>query len=315
MLVDALSIRALLESLLTVTLLSGSNIIITLATALLTQLAHVVIKCVLTVPLSLPLGTLVSHIHTFTLPAALGTILGHPLPVVVALARGPGSPLSTPGVGVSADLVSTIIFSWVDIITSLVSTIVLLASGLEPRSEPRVGDGTHVSSGNSEITTLSPAASPAVLHSEVILGVTDTGDGMATSGAVTSLVDTSLVSHEVTGDLEPTDRGPEVARAVTDQSIRLAAVSAGTLLSPVGDVLGSSNSAGFLEPIEYLTHPSTTTSIPLDAVETLLLSKALQDTSLGLVVSLEGSNSGEDPARSAGFLVLDLGHSDTPPVL
>lgn len=206
---NAVSVRTLLESLLAVsTILGRCDVIITLSTTLPAQLAHVVGEGVVAVALALPLNTLGAHVDTLALSAALGTVLGHPLPVIVALTGISGGPLSTSGVGVLADLVTTIILGRIHIIASLIRTIVLLSGGLEPGSESGVGDVTHVTSGDSEITTLSPAATPAVLHSEEILGVSNTGDSMTSSGAVSSLVDTSLVSHEVTGNLETHRKGP-----------------------------------------------------------------------------------------------------------
>eukprot|EP00116_Pleurobrachia_bachei_P012902 sb/3473164/ len=64
-------------------------------------------------------------------------------------------------------------------------------------SESHVGDTTDVSSGNSEESNLSPSASPAVLHSEVCAGVTNTDDGMASAVTVPVVVNSSPIPHEV----------------------------------------------------------------------------------------------------------------------
>ena len=60
-----------------------------------------------------------------------------------------------------------------------------------PASVYLVGDSTHISSSNVEVTVHSEALSPAVLHDEVVGSVSDTGDGVASSAASALSVDTA----------------------------------------------------------------------------------------------------------------------------
>ena len=81
--------------------------------------------------------------------------------------------------------------------TTLTISLLHHSGGLQSGSESHVCDSTHVTTGNSEVPTLSPSGSPAVLHPEVGAGVTHTDDSVASTSTVPVVIDTSPIPHKV----------------------------------------------------------------------------------------------------------------------
>lgn len=201
MFVNAAPIRAFLETFLAVSvvvIIITTVILVTFVTRLPTKPGHKSHVLSLAVSLTLPFLAFSSQINTVALFARFSTVVCHPPPVLSALRRFSGSPLGTTVVSVHGNALSTVSII-AAVIAAFVCSRVCLTSGSESGNQSLVSDTTNVSSADPEVSPLSEAGAPGVLHNEVVGSISDICDSVSASTAAAFSIDTSSVLEEVFG--------------------------------------------------------------------------------------------------------------------
>lgn len=180
-----------------------------------------------------------------------------------------------------------------------------------------VADTAGVSSSESDESALSPAGSPGVLDSPVLISDTDQEDTVV-EGGLAVVEHTGLVGWPVGGingnwDGSAGKGGGQIV-AVLDVSEAwdlegTRRLGAGLLDGLVGVLILMDNSV-VLDELEGIIHKTSIAglvSVWAGAINELLLREALKSSVGELAETLKGSSGGESPAWSAWSLVLDWG--------